>query len=321
MTRKSKGKPGVFFAVSLSFARALLAARRLEGVKGKADRVRIMRVIIRLAEWSLRRFNFRHELIVSGGGSFVRADGICLSATGTNRYLKWQHAQTLEAAEMDNYLHEIGVGPIESFLDIGANFGENNLYFAKHYPGARNIAVEPSPRNLAILQLNLASQNFDTRNIEVIPKAVTDISGQLLDLWELNSESSLRSPGSGNSQISKVESISLSDLWADLALAKVDFVKIDIEGSEPLLAGDLLTLASHCKVWLIEFSQKASPAEYQLLLGAFLSQGFKTQEKGGTFSSSSLSEASAHFLNPSSGSKDIYFVREDLWQPENWIRA
>lgn len=70
MTRKSKGKPGVFFAVSLSFARALLAARRLEGVKGKADRVRIMRVIIRLAEWSLRRFNFRHELIVSGGGQF-----------------------------------------------------------------------------------------------------------------------------------------------------------------------------------------------------------------------------------------------------------
>lgn len=67
MTRKSKWRPGVLFSVSLSFARALLVARSLEGVKGKADRVRIMRAIVRLAEWSLRRLDFRHELIVSGG--------------------------------------------------------------------------------------------------------------------------------------------------------------------------------------------------------------------------------------------------------------
>lgn len=245
-----------------------------------------------------------------------------MSATGTNRYLKWQHAETLEAAEMDNYLHELQVGHIGSFLDIGANFGENNLYFAKHYPKARNIAVEPSPRNLAILQLNLASQEFDTRSIEVIPKAVTNISGQSLDLWELNSESSLRTPpGSGKLQISKVESISLADLWVDLALAEVDFVKIDIEGSEPLLAGDLLKLATKGKVWLIEFGSKAPRSEYKLLLEAYLSQGFKAQEKGGTFSSPLLSETISYFLDSSSGSKDIYFVREDFWQPENKIRA
>lgn len=238
-----------------------------------------------------------------------------MSLRGTNRYLKWQHAQTFEAAEMDDYLQKIGVGCIESFLDIGANFGENNLYFAKHYPGARNIAVEPSPRNLATLQLNLASQNFDTRDIEVVPKAVTDISGQILDFWELNSESSLRlPPGNEKLKISTVESISLADLWRDLELTEVDFVKIDIEGSEPLLAGDLLTLATHCKVWLVEFSNKAPPAEYQLLLEAFLSQGFMAQERGATFASASLSEASSHFIGSSSGSKDIYFVREDFWR-------
>lgn len=90
---------------------------------------------------------------------------------------------------MHEFLKNFGISNINTFLDIGANFGENNLYFAKHFPQARNIAVEPSPRNLQTLALNLNSQNFDTTKIEVIRKALSDKSGEILNLMEANSES------------------------------------------------------------------------------------------------------------------------------------
>lgn len=50
-----------------SFGRAILAAKSVDGAKRRVDRVRILRAILKLAEWSLRRLSFRQELVVSGG--------------------------------------------------------------------------------------------------------------------------------------------------------------------------------------------------------------------------------------------------------------
>ena len=292
---------------------ALQPARSFEGHSRRNDRVRILRFVLRITDWAIQRLRYPHELIIRGRGSaFVRVDGICLSLKGTNRYLKLEKGQGAEAQEMHRFLRQVGIADVATFVDVGANFGENNLYFAKHFPNAVNIAVEPSPLNLSILEENLANQSFDTSSIEVVRKAVSNKSREVLDLWEANSESTIRKSASRGSLTSKVESIRLVDLWSHFGLTDVDFVKVDIEGSEPLLVNDLLALATSAKVWLIELSLKASRDEHEKLMEIFLTQRFMAQERDGTFATREMTEA-REFLDHKFAGTDIYFVREDFW--------
>lgn len=60
--------PKGLYLTAQSFGRAILAAKHIGGTKRRGDRVRILRAILKLAEWALRRLSFRQELIVSGGG-------------------------------------------------------------------------------------------------------------------------------------------------------------------------------------------------------------------------------------------------------------
>jgi len=300
----------------VSIATLLLLApqpvRSFEGHSRRSDRVRILRFVLKITDWVLQRLRYPHELIIRGSGqAFVRIDGICLSLKATNRYLKLEKGQGVEAQEMHNFLQQVGITELTTFVDIGANFGENNLYFAKQFPDARNIAVEPSPANLAILQENLANQSFDTSSIEVVRKAVTNKSGEVLDLWEANSESTIRRSASRGGPTSKIETIRLADLWERFGLSDVDFVKVDIEGSEPLLVTDLMNLATSAKVWLFEFSFKASRSESEKLMEVFLNRNFLARERDGSFETTEMTEAKEFLDNRSEGT-DIYFVREDL---------
>lgn len=81
----------VFTAVS--FFRALSPRLSVDGPDHRHGRVRILRTILKIADWALRRLSYQHEIIVRMGQSFVCIDGIRLSLAGTNRYLKLQHSQ------------------------------------------------------------------------------------------------------------------------------------------------------------------------------------------------------------------------------------
>src|ERR1039457_7041427 len=44
--------------------------------------------------------------------------------------------------------------PIETILDLGANYGASGYYFGLMHPNAKVISLEPSPANLGILRRN-----------------------------------------------------------------------------------------------------------------------------------------------------------------------
>ena len=58
-------------------------------------------------------------------------------------------------------------------LDLGANAGFASLYFAKNWPKARIIAVEPDQRNIRILKANIEGMS----NITPIQGAVASEDG------------------------------------------------------------------------------------------------------------------------------------------------
>lgn len=179
---------------------------------------------------------------------------------------------------MDKQLKRFGIIP-KTIVDIGANFGEMSLFFCRYYPESRIISVEPSPEMVRIFSDNLDMQLFSTGNITLVPKALSDKPGEVSITEGLGSENSIVVSQSVNGQkassIISVQAITLSMLCKEYGLHQIDFMKIDIEGAEPLLAADLKELLPNIKLILVEFSEKNSLESYTDLINIFYSHGMR----------------------------------------------
>jgi FkbM family methyltransferase len=131
-------------------------------------------------------------------------------------------------------------------VDAGARIGA----FAMKASSAvgedgRILAIEPEPRNFALLKKNIEVNGF--HNIVAVQKA----------LWSESRDLDLHLSGNGAShsiypepfygstgESIRVEAAALDDILEELEIASVDFIKMDIEGSEiETLKGMKRTLA------------------------------------------------------------------------------
>jgi FkbM family methyltransferase len=112
---------------------------------------------------------------------------------------------------------------IKTIIDLGANIGVSSALFLSRWPGARVIAVEPDPGNYALLRSNLSLYNA-----QCIQGAV----------WSRHTSLALSRP-SGNRRewgtevaegTGEVRAYTMDELVS--AVGIVDFLKINIEGSE-----------------------------------------------------------------------------------------
>jgi FkbM family methyltransferase len=117
----------------------------------------------------------------------------------------------------------------QTIVDAGANIGLATLWFARRYPGARILALEPEPANFALL----------AKNTTQFPN-VTAIHGAL---WKDRGEIQIVDPGYGSwgfqtraaagvSSDGRVKALAVDDIMKDHGLASLDLLKIDIEGAE-----------------------------------------------------------------------------------------
>ena len=127
-------------------------------------------------------------------------------------------------------------------VDLGAHHGEVSSYCLQKNPQAKILAVEPSSQNFAILQKTM--EGFS--NVILENKAVSDKKGMVN--IRINSVGTVNAimPGvvpSFDSKLptEKVQTDTLINLLRKYHFNSVDFMKIDIEGSELLLYEDLET--------------------------------------------------------------------------------
>ena len=111
-------------------------------------------------------------------------------------------------------------------LDLGAHIGTFSLAAAAL--GYEVLAVEASPQNAALLQASIEANGF--RQMRVIHAAVSDRSGVLefcaIGPWGHVSTPLLTTP------TVRVPAVTVEQILDDHGWDRVDFVKIDIEGSE-----------------------------------------------------------------------------------------
>ena len=158
-------------------------------------------------------------------------------------------------------------------LDIGANIGSLAMLAASCVgPTGRVIAVEPLERNRRLLARSAQANRFD--QVEVIAAAAADEAGELeLRTHPLTSNSTR--PVAAGDLLSEARGITLHVpvVVLDEALARLtrlDLVKIDIEGMEPLalrgfersLARLRPVLVSEFHPWAIERASGTAPIDY-----------------------------------------------------------
>lgn len=116
-------------------------------------------------------------------------------------------------------------------LDIGAHIGFYSLYFASKCKQGNIFSIEADPGNFSHLSFNI-KLNPEYKNIQILNVGVSD-KNEVLSLGISTTGNT-----SGNSFLSRsdsrvdVECKPLISIVSELGIAKIDLIKIDIEGFE-----------------------------------------------------------------------------------------
>lgn len=118
-------------------------------------------------------------------------------------------------------------------IDVGAHIGIYTVQASRDVgQDGLVVAVEPDPQSFRILQDNIALNHLG--NIRAVNAALSDVAGQRtfyaatdpsLSGFQLQPEARLR-------KANLVQTLTLDELTRKLGLIRVDWVKLDVEGSE-----------------------------------------------------------------------------------------
>jgi FkbM family methyltransferase len=156
------------------------------------------------------------------------------------------------------------VTPGMTVADVGAHLGYFTLILARLAgPCGRVFAFEPLASHRRLLRRTLAINGLD--QVTLRPEAVGGrTGGAILEEW-VNSAMSRLSSGDPPTYCVRrhaVREIRLDDWEADERPARLDLVKLDVEGRETAaLAGAAATLARHRPLLVLELHRRAGGAD------------------------------------------------------------
>ncbi|MBS0541771.1 MAG: FkbM family methyltransferase [Proteobacteria bacterium] len=167
-----------------------------------------------------------------------------------------------EFAFLDGFLK-----PGMVFIDVGANDGYYSLFAARRVgPTGRVAAAEPSTRERVNLKRNLALNGLV--NVDVIPAALGASAGEAeLHLAHgghsgHNTLGQFAHEGVVAARSERVFIETLDEVVSRLAIKRVDFIKIDVEGAEAsVIAGARNVIESMRPSMLLEINEGALQAQ------------------------------------------------------------
>jgi FkbM family methyltransferase len=146
-------------------------------------------------------------------------------------------------------------------VDAGANVGLASVYFANRFPDARIFAIEPEQSNFDVLLKNVAPYK------NVVPI--------LAALWNENKQISLVDPGLGNSGfmtedggandqslgqlLHLTKAMTVDQVMREHAIAKIDILKVDIEGAEREVFSDPSSWIGKVDSLIVELHDRMKP--------------------------------------------------------------
>jgi FkbM family methyltransferase len=147
-------------------------------------------------------------------------------------------------------------GEVKVIIDAGANIGVSSVFFAKTFPDARIIAIEPEAANFMLLQRNVARYP----HVTPVHAALWNTSGHLRLVDPGRGEHGFTTQEDAGAQAeAMVACISIPDLLNAYGLDHVDILKMDIEGSEKEVFESASPWIDRVSVVIVELHERFKP--------------------------------------------------------------
>ena len=188
-------------------------------------------------------------------------------------------AASFLAAHREIFVEEVYRFPFDhqapSIVDLGANIGLATLWFKRHYPQARIIALEPDPAIFACLTRNVRDNGFS--DVELINKAAWNADTKLRFLPDGAdggyAVGGLEVVENGVARGIEVEALAIDRLLAD---RPIDFLKMDIEGAENVVLAACRPLLPRVRCLFVEYhAHKAAPSLLGGIVSSIEAAGFR----------------------------------------------
>ena len=111
-------------------------------------------------------------------------------------------------------------------VDLGSHIGTSIVFFRQRHPGAEIHGFEPDPESFGALQANVGA----LEGVTIDPRAVAAGRGEAVFHSSANSLASSLVAGDG--QAVRVRTVGLDGIIEELALDRIDLLKLDVEGAE-----------------------------------------------------------------------------------------
>lgn len=187
-----------------------------------------------------------------------------------------------EKLAKDVFLQEYTPSAGDVVVDVGAGVGwELNLFSRLVGPSGRVLAIEADPDTFQWLQRR--QKLNDLSNVSLVQAAIADVPGEALISSEgFHETHRLVSGGPGH----RVRALTLDDLMAEQGIARIDFLKMNIEGAERLaLAGiegsaeSIRNLAVSCHDFMADRGGDDSMRTRAFVHDWLLRHGFELSER------------------------------------------
>lgn len=171
----------------------------------------------------------------------------------------------------------------KSIVDLGGYIGLASIYLARKFPEARITLVEPDPDNFSLALLNCRAypQIYCLKAGVWSRKCELEVSAKVGGDWGTMVRESLIE---SNTALSSIPAFTVADIMNLSGFSRVDFIKIDIEGSEiELFASDSLSLwIDRCNIVSCELHDRMVPGCSNAFYAAFKGRPF-VQGKSGEY--------------------------------------
>lgn len=233
----------------------------------------VTREQMRFLSWYKLRFGLlpalRMTTLVLAGAKMVR-----VPVPGTARRV-WLRPPERDFSVYDQVFTEaqyaMDIPAPATVVDAGAHIGLASVYFALHYPNAQIVALEPEARNFALLKLNTA----DFPGVRPVNAGLWSRTARLkiqnsnVDSWSFRVMEA--APGEPHS----LHAFGVSELLAAQGFETVDFLKIDVEGSEVEVLSTSPEWIGRVRTLAIELHDRFRPGCRAALDRSIAGQGFR----------------------------------------------
>jgi len=164
---------------------------------------------------------------------------------------RWVSTEILEGR---SYPYLPFVEDVRVVWDVGANVGATTVFLARHYPDAQVHAFEPAREPRSVLERNAARWP----NVTVHPIGLSDRDGTV-PLFHGEGDTGFASVHRRPETTDDSEPVELRDAgpWAQArGLARIDVLKLDVEGCELDVLTSLVPLLPTVKVLYVEYESR-----------------------------------------------------------------